>query len=306
MSSIKPKALKKGDTVAIAAPASPFDRTEFEKGVNLLKSLGFHVIYREDIFSKDAYLAGPDERRAAELMEHFTNPEVKAIFFARGGYGCQRLIPLLNEELIRKHPKIILGYSDITTLLIYLQQSFSWSVFHGPVVAKAMGDTFKDRGQKSLWKALTETQALGKIQAEGFRFIKAGKCEATLVGGCLSLLITNLKSSYELDTDGKIIFMEDINEKPYAIDRMLTQLKLAGKFKNAKGFVFGPFQNSGEGDAEIIAVILDVLKGIDVPIAFGFPSGHVDDMLSIPLGVKVKLNSENHSIEFVEGALSNE
>lgn len=304
MSLIKPKALQKGDVVAIAAPASPFDKAEFEKGVKLLKSFGFQVKYREDIFTKNAYLAGSDERRAAELMEHFTDPEVKAIFFARGGYGCQRVIPLLDKSLIQSHPKIILGYSDITTLLLFLYQNFSWSVFQGPVIAKAMGDSFKERGQQSFLKAITQTEALGAISAEGLKFIRPGQAEAPLVGGCLSLLITNLRSPYELDTDHKILFMEDINEKPYAIDRMLTQLKLAGKFKKTKGFVFGPFQNSGESDAEIIAVILDVLKGIDVPIAFGFPSGHIDDMLSIPLGVKVKLNSDLNSIEFMEGALS--
>ncbi len=304
MSLIKPEKLQKGDTIAIAAPASPFDTLEFENGVKILKSLGFNVIYREDIFSKKGYLAGSDERRASELMEHLCNPQVKAIFFARGGYGCQRIIPLLNENKIKNNPKIILGYSDISTLLIYLYEKFSWVTFHGPVVAKGMGNTFGSRGKESLLRALTETNPLGKIEDKQIRFIHEGEVEAPLVGGCLSLLISNLKSSYELNCDGKILFIEDINEKPYAIDRMLTHLKLAGKFDKIKGFIFGPFQNSGEKDDEIIAVILDVLKGIDVPIAFGFPSGHLEDAVTIPLGVKVKLNSAKHSIEFVERALS--
>lgn len=304
MSLIKAKALQKGDTIAIAAPASPFDREEFLKGVKLLESLGFKVKYREDIFSKNRYLAGTDERRAAELMEHFCDPEVKALLFARGGYGCQRLIPLLEGNEIRKHPKIVLGYSDITTLLIYLQQSFSWAVFYGPVVAKAMGDSFGERGKSALLKCLTQAQPFGEVPKKGIRFIRPGRCEAPWVGGCLSLVAANLKTPYELDTQGKILFLEDINEKPYAIDRMLTHLRLAGKFDKIEGFVFGPFQNSGESDEELIAVILDVLKGIDVPIAFGFPSGHVDDMLSIPLGVRARLDAGKNSIEFVEGALS--
>lgn len=303
VSLIKPQKLQKGDTIAIAAPASPFDTLEFENGVKFLKSLGFNVLYREDIFSKKGYLAGSDERRASELMEHLCNPEVKALLFARGGYGCQRIIPLLDEKKIKNHPKIILGYSDISTLLIYLYEKISWVTFHGPVVAKGMGNTFGNRGKESLLRALTQTDPLGKIEDEKIRFIREGNAEAPLIGGCLSLLITNLKSSYELNTDGKILFIEDTNEKPYAIDRMLTQLKLAGKFDKIKGFVFGPFQNSTENEDEIIAVILDVLKGIDVPIAFAFPSGHLEDSMTIPLGVKVKLNSEKQSLEFVEGAL---
>lgn len=304
LSILKPESLQKGDTIAIAAPASPFDKGEFEKGVNLLKSLGFQVIYRDDIFSQKDYLAGSDERRAAEVMEHLTNPRVKALFFARGGYGCQRIIPLLNEKLIKMHPKIVMGYSDLSTLLIYLYQKFSWVVFHGPVVAKGMGDQFAERGKSSLIQALMNPSPLGEVKDEKIRFIREGEAQAPLVGGCLSLLITNLKSDYELDTKGKILFIEDTNEKPYAIDRMLTHLKQAGKFYQVKGFIFGPFQNSGESDEKIIALILDVLKGIDVPIAFSFPSGHLADMCTIPLGVEVKLSSKNHSVEFVEGALS--
>lgn len=300
---IKPEALKKGDTIALAAPASPFDREEFDKGVKTLESLGFTVIYRDDIFSKNRYLAGSDERRAQELMEHFTNPKVKAIFFARGGYGTQRLIPLLHEKDIKLHPKIVMGYSDITTLLIYLYQKFSWVVFQGPVVAKGMGDTFQERGKESLLQALTLSAPLGKVEDPQIRFIREGEAQAPLVGGCLSLLIANLKSSYELNTEGKILFLEDINEKTYAIDRMLMHLRLVGKFDKVKGFIFGPFQNSGESDEEVIATILDVLKGIDVPIAFSFPSGHVENMLTIPLGINVNLNSKNRSIDFVEGAL---
>lgn len=302
MSLVKPEKLKKGDTVAIAAPASPFEKSEFEKGVNTLKLLGFKVIYREDIFSQKAYLAGSDERRAQELMEHLNNPQVKAIFFARGGYGCQRIIPLLDPSKIKNHPKIIMGYSDITTLLTYFYEKFSWVVFHGPVIAKGMGDSFRNRGKESLLRTLTQSEMLGKIDAP-LRFIREGEAEAPLVGGCLSLLITNLKSAYELNTNNKILFIEDTNEKPYAIDRMLTQLKMSGKFDKIKGFIFGPFQNSGTTEDEIIAVLLDVLKDIDVPIAFGLPSGHVEDSLTLPLGVQVKLSTRNQSLEFVERAL---
>ncbi len=302
MSILKAAALQKGDTVAVAAPASPFDREEFEKGIKFLKSLGFNVIYREDIFSKNAYLAGSDQRRASELMEHLTNPQVKALFFARGGYGCQRIIPLLEENKITQ-PKIVMGYSDISTLLTYLHQKLGWVVFHGPVLAKGMGDQFAERGKNSLLKTLMDPSPLGEVKDEKIVYVREGKTQAVMVGGCLSLMITNLKSSYELDTRGKILFLEDTNEKPYAIDRMLTQLRMSGKFDEIKGFVFGPFQNSGETDAEVISVILDVLKGIDVPIVFGFPSGHIDNMLTIPLGTEVKLDSRKPVVEFVEGAL---
>src|SRR4030095_1342498 len=142
---IKPGPLQKGDFIGVAAPASPFDRAEFEKGLKTLEELGFRVKFRDDIFATQRYLAGSDERRRAELMAHFEDPKVMAIVFARGGYGTLRILPDLEEKTLRKNPKIVIGYSDMTPLLTYLHQALSWIVFHGPVVAKGMGPSFGER-----------------------------------------------------------------------------------------------------------------------------------------------------------------
>ncbi|MFO1518107.1 MAG: LD-carboxypeptidase [bacterium] len=300
---IKPTPLQKGDTIGIAAPASPFDRAEFEKGIQALTHLGFRTKYREDLFSTQRYLAGSDARRSTELLQHFADPEVKAIFFARGGYGTARLLPYLSDASLKPYPKIVMGYSDMTTLLLHLHQRFSWVVFHGPVVAKGMGDGFGERGRKSLLRALCNPEPLGEIRDDSILYLKEGKARGILVGGCLSILVTDLKTPEELNTAGKILFLEDVNEKPYAIDRMLTHLKRAGKFEKTKGLVFGPFQNSGHSPEEVKAVIEDVLEDLKIPIVFGFPSGHMDDMMTIPFGVEVELDSTQGSVRFVEGAL---
>ncbi len=300
---IRPSPLRKGDLIGIAAPASSFDPLEFQKGVQTLELLGFRLHFREDIFSKERYLAGSDERRAEELNELFGNPKIKAIFFARGGYGTQRIIPLLNPDLISKNPKIVMGYSDITTLLIYLYQRFSWVTFHGPVVAKAMGDSFQERGQRSLVRTLMNPDRLGEIKPEGMIYLQEGKARGVLVGGCLSLILSSLKTSYELAFSDKILFFEDVNEPLYKIDRMFTQLRMSGKLLRVRGIVFGPFSGSGEKNLEVQELLLEVLKGLEVPIIFGFPSGHLEDMMTIPLGVEVELDSKKGSINFLEGGV---
>ncbi len=300
---IKPLPLQKGDTIGIAASASPFDRSELEKGIQTLKNLGFQVKFREDLFSQDRYLAGSDKRRADELMELILDPEVKAIFFARGGYGTVRLMSLLHESEVQSHPKIILGYSDLTTLLTYLYQKFSWIVFHGPVIAKGMGDSFGERGKNSLIRCLTDPSPLGEVHTSEMKYLKEGKAQGQLIGGCLSILLSHLKTPYELDTEGKILFLEDTHEAPYKIDRMLTQLKLAKKLDRVSGIVFGPFEKSGASPEEIEQVILDVLSDFEIPMVFGFPSGHLENMMTIPFGVKVELDHQKGSVCFLEGAL---
>lgn len=298
----KPRPLQKGDLIGIAAPASPFDRSEFEKGLQVIENLGFKTKYREDIFSTETYLAGPDSRRISELKQYLKDPEIKALLFARGGYGTMRILPQLDPNEIERSTKIVMGYSDMTPLLTYLHQKLHWVVFHGPVVAKAMGETFAERGKGSLLRSLTDPKALGEIRTTELVYLKPGKVRGKLVGGCLSMIIATLKTPYELETEGKILFLEDVNERPYKIDRMLTQLKLGGKLDKVRGIVFGPFQNGGGAD-EIKQVILDVLKDSDIPLAFGFPSGHIDDMMTIPLGVEVELDSTKGSVNFLEGAL---
>lgn len=304
MNLILPPPLQSGDRIGIAAPASPFDRLEFEKGVQTLQDLGFAVYYRDDIFEKNRYLAGNDMRRASELAELFANPSLKAILFARGGYGTQRILPLLDADLIRRNPKVVIGYSDLTSLLLYLQKKCSWIVFHGPVVAKGLGDGFQERGKSSLWKALTRSNALGPISTAPMRWLKPGVCTGVLTGGCLSLVIASLKTDWEIETEGRILFLEDANEKPYQIDRMLTHLLLAGKLEGVRGIIFGPLHGARASESDIHAVIFDVFQKMEIPILYGFPAGHLDDMLTIPLGMPLEMSSEKKMVHFLEGSWS--
>ncbi len=302
---IKPSSVQPGETIGIVAPASSFDVDEFHKGIRCLENLGFRVRYREDIFSKYKYLAGTDERRAAELMDFFTDPSIKAILCARGGYGTSRLLPLLDFDQIKKFPKVLIGYSDISLLLLALQQSLSWVVFHGPVVAKTMGEDWKFEDQASFFHCLTNSAPLGEVRRSELVYLNEGCAKGVLTGGCLSIMCSSLGTPYEIEPENKILFLEEVNEKPYAIDRMLTQLKLSGKFRNLRGIVFGPFKNSGLSTRELQEFLIEVLGFVDFPVVFGFPSGHLESLMTIPFGVEVELDSKTGAINFVEGALLN-
>ncbi len=301
MTKVKPRALHLGDTIGIAATASSFDPEEFEKGLKTLREMGFKVKFRKDIFSKKNYLAGTDERRAQELRELFLDSEVRAILFARGGYGTLRVLPLLKSSVLQENLKIVLGYSDMTSLLNFLVQKFSWTVFHGPVVAKGLGDSFLEQGKNSLLKALTSPEALGEF-SQGISYLKNGRAQGTIVGGCLSILASSLKTPFEIETENKILFIEDVNEPLYKIDRLLTQLRLAGKLRNLKGLILGAFKNCGD-ETELHNLILETFSDYDLPIVWGFPSGHIENMICLPLGVEVELHSEKNSVNFLEGAL---
>ncbi|MBL7685439.1 MAG: LD-carboxypeptidase [Deltaproteobacteria bacterium] len=297
---LKLTALQPGDRIAIAAPASPFDKIEFEKGIHTLQQLGFHPFFREDLFSKNRYLAGKDERREEELIDFLKDPEIKAILFARGGYGCLRLLPTLNSHKEKFIPKIILGYSDITTLLLFFQQTLKWPVFHGPVVAKAMGDSFSEAGKKSLMQILTQRNPLGFCHPSSLNYFQGGKAEGIFTGGCLSLLCASLGSPYEVQTKGKILFLEDTQEKLYKIDRMLTQLKLAQKLDSISGLILGPFEHCDAPYDEIINLVVERVGRPEIPMLAGLPTGHQDNMQTFPMGVTVQIDSQTEGINFIE------
>lgn len=303
MSTRKPTALKKGDTIGIAASSSPFDKDAFKQGTDLLASLGFKVYFRDDIFDKNTYLAGYDERRADELRELFNQESIGAILFARGGYGMTRVLPFLQKNNFKPKPKIILGYSDITPLLTYLLQDHGLNSFYGPVVAKDLNMTMNALTREHLYHALTCTTPLGSLQFRDAKCIRRGECEGVFVGGCLSLITATLGTNYELDTKNKILFLEDTNEKPYAIDRMLTQLVQAGKLKGVKGILFGTFY-PGNDSEHYRQTISDVLKDFSGPILFNFPAGHGPVKITLPLGIKARLTSHEQKLEFLEPALS--
>lgn len=285
----KPAALRAGDTIGIAAPSSPFDKTKFLKGIHALESLGFKTFYRKDIFDQNRYLAGTDERRAQEFTELITNKSVSAIMFARGGYGSQRVIPLLKKEVLSSHPKPVIGFSDITPLLAFLRQSCNIPTFYGPVITQ-LGAAKDEESGRSLFSALT-SPTLENIPMGKTKILKPGEAEGPLVGGCLSLINSSMGTSYELGTDGAILFIEEVNEKVYVLDRMLTQLKNSGKLGNARGIIFGSIIPPDDEPHDIEPMIRDVLNGFEGPVLTDFPAGHGESFITLPLGVTVKIEA---------------
>ncbi|MGB7555069.1 MAG: LD-carboxypeptidase [Candidatus Korobacteraceae bacterium] len=290
----RPPALQPGDTVGIVAPASGFRREDFHAGCDRLRQLGYQPYYLPSIFERDLYFAGSVERRIHELHEMFSRTEVRAILCARGGYGCNYLLPYLDLELIRANPKIFAGCSDVTTLLTYLCDHAGLVTFHAPMVA---GDFSRHDGiDVDAWSAAVSSgkaypRMFGRDEVEP---LVEGVAQGVLYGGCLSLLCASLGTPYEVRTERSILFLEDRGEKPYQIDRMLMQLKLAGKFEGVTGIIFGQMLDCGqqEGtDRTLHDVIMRILGGLGVPIAFGLRSGHVSSRsFTLPIGVGAALN----------------
>lgn len=291
---IKPPLLQPGNLIGIVAPASNIKRERLEAGIAELHRLGFRTKYLDTILEKSRYTAGPDERRAQELNAMFADAEVKAIFAARGGYGCARILPLLDGEVIRAQPKIFMGYSDISTLLLYFQRAYNWVVFHGPMVTRefAGGEGHYDRAW--LVRVLCQAQPAGQMDTSGTHILHPGVARGKVVGGCLPMLTSSLGTAYELDTRDVVLFMEDYASKPYQIDRMLTHLRAAGKLDSIRGLVFGEMtacvQHPEQGYT-IEDVIADCVGDLNVPVLVGLRSGHSDDRnLVLPLGVEATLD----------------
>lgn len=294
---LRPAALQSGDTVGIIAPSSGFRRDEFEAGCAHLLRLGYKPFYLPSIFERDLYFGGSVERRVQELCEMFARPEVKAILCARGGYGCNYLLPHLDLDLIRSNPKIFAGCSDVTTLLTYLSDATGLVTFHGPMVA---GDFSRDGGvDEASWLAAVSSPETytREFELSEVQILAPGTCDGVLYGGCLSLLCASLGTPYEIRTEGTILFIEDRAERPYRIDRMLMQLKLAGKFNSVRGVVFGEMIDCGEAgalDYTLQQIIMRILEDLKVPVVFGVKSGHVSSgALTLPFGVNAKLSASD-------------
>lgn len=295
---VKPRALRAGDTVAVVAPASNLKSDYLARGVTELEQLGFQPRYEPDILAKGRYTAGTDERRAGELMRAFTDPAVKAVWCARGGYGAMRLFGLLDDDALRRHPKIFIGYSDITALHVYFYRRFNWVTFHGPMAAKDLAGGAEHYDVKTLLGALTAAAPLGEIaggRTEMLHRAGGGRVSGRLLGGCLSLIIALMGTPDELDTRDAILFLEDTGVKPFALDRMLRQLRLAGKFDEVRAIVFGEMtdcvQHAAQG-YELQEVLAECTADLGVPVMFGLPSGHSPvGNLTLPLGVMATLDA---------------
>ena len=292
---VRPPALRPGDTVGIVAPASNLKRAELEAGCESLRRAGYRPFYFDSILDQDLYFAGSVQRRARELEEMFVRDNVRAIVCARGGYGANYLLRELNLEKIQAHPKIFVGYSDITTLLTFFTQAAGFVTFHGPMAAKDWAHA--DGVDQPSWQAaVSGTTAWDVPLGTAVSGLVEGEAEGVLYGGCLSILVAALGTPYEIKTTGTILFLEDLAAKPFQIDRMLMQLKLAGHFNAVRGLVFGEMldcvqtANPNQGYT-LQEVVTRIVGDLGVPVAFGVKSGHVTSgNITLPFGVKAKLS----------------
>lgn len=294
MSAIKAPALRQGSKVGLLAPASSFSRGDFLSGVQRLREMGYEPVYSEDIFSRDLYFAGTAERRTQEFNQLWQREDVAALICVRGGYGSNYLLDKLDYTAIAAQPKILLGCSDITSLLTAITDRTGLVTFHGPMVAKDIAGQTLDLAS---WNNALHGGANWNVIPSGVETLRAGKAEGRLYGGCLSMLVASLGTSYEIQTDDAILFIEDIGEKPFRIDRMLMHLKLAGKLERVRGFVFGEMLDClpPKGESYTLQqVIMRILEPYNVPIVYGLKSGHVTSgNVTLPIGVQAQLAAEN-------------
>jgi len=310
-SRIKPPALRPGATVGIVAPASNVKRGDLDAGCEGLRRAGYRPIYSDSIFDQDLYFAGSVQRRARELEDMFVREDVEAIICARGGYGATYLLEALDLEKIKTHPKIFVGYSDVTTLLTYFYDFAGLVTFHGPMVAKDW--LHEDGVDMASWQAALAVAAAWEPHLDahsGAGGLVEGAADGILYGGCLSILVASLGTPCEIQTAGTILFLEDLAAKPFQIDRMLVQLKLAGKLDGVRGIVFGEMrdcmQTANQG-YKLEEVVLRVVGELGVPVAYGVRSGHVTARnITLPIGVQAGLTVRRGevSLKILESAVT--
>jgi len=286
--------------VGIVAPASNIKPADLERGCEALRRAGYRPFYLETILDQDLYFAGSVERRARELEEMFVRDEVRAIVCARGGYGANYLLPMLNLEKIQAHSKIFVGYSDISCLLTRFLDAAGVVTFHGPMAAKDWAH--EDGVDAESWLAASSGRTSWNVPiAADVRGLVDGEAKGVLYGGCLSILVASLGTPYEIKTAGRVLFLEDLAAKPYQVDRMLMQLKQAGHLDRVRGIVFGEMldcvQTASQGYT-LEEVVRRIVGDLGIPVAFGVRSGHVTSgNITLPFGVRSQLTVLGGKVE---------
>ena len=296
---IKPARLLPGDIIGVAAPAGPFETGDFEQGVAVLKEMGFEVRVPDNLQQPQKYLAGSDAMRASVLKDLFEDPEVKGIICARGGYGSMRILDLVDYDLIRHHPRIFLGFSDISALISSITTQSGLVTFHGPNIislGKATPQT-----KVSFFRAVTSNQPLD-IRPQNTSVITPGSGTGIVAGGNLATLSHLLGTPYSPAYRGCLFVMEDILEAPYKIDRMLFQMRMAGCFQGMSGVVLGTFQDCGNYDA-ICEIAANLFEDMQIPVLGGFDIGHGHENMTIPMGIQATLDTDQGVLVYQEAAL---
>jgi len=313
---IKPPKLQSGDKIALVAPGSYISDAELQDSIKNLNDLGFETMYSDKILLQSGYFAGTDEDRAKDLMEKFSDKTVRGIVCARGGYGCSRILPLLDYSVIRTNPKALVGYSDITALLYGIYQKAGLISFHGPVGTSTFNDYSLNNFKKVLMNPDNSSTFSNSISGDdeniyGVTTIVKGKRKGRLVGGNLSIMVSLIGTEFDLDYSNKIVFIEEVGEEPYRIDRMLTQMMQAGKFKNSAGIMMGIFRKCEVKEESALTsksfTLMEVLKdrfsSLKIPVVYGMSFGHVKDKFTIPFGALAELNADRQTFTLLERAV---
>lgn len=313
---LKPARLKAGDTVGLVCPAAPaYSKQTVQVIVESMQALGFKIKFGKRMWERYGYLAGKDADRAADINDMFADPSVQAIICVHGGWGCARLLPLLDYDTIKKNPKVLLGYSDVTALLLGIYSQTGLVTFHGPVGAVSWneftvgylkkvlieGEAVRYENPKVVGDNLTQV-------ADRIDTIVAGKAKGRLLGGNLTVLSHLLGSPYVPDWKGSLFFCEDVDEAPYRVDRMLTQLKLSGVFEDMNGFIFGKCSecepgNGSYGSLTLEDLWLDHIQPAQKPAFSGSMIGHIRQKFTIPVGIEAEIDAATGVIQFLEKAV---
>ena len=296
MIAAKPRQLNQGEAIGVIAPAGPVLDSELLPGIQLLESFGHKVVLAPHLYHKKDYMAGEDDVRLEDLHAMFSDKRVKAIICARGGYGTLRILDKIDYDLIRDNPKILVGYSDITALLLAVHKKTGLVTFHGPVVKEL---TKRSIGNLESLLNLVGTDGLFKLELVGGKPLKPGNSKGTLMGGNLSLICHLIGSPFMPSLKGAILFVEEKGEDLYRIDRMLTHLRLSGLLDETNGLIAGAFEDCGDR-AGIEQLLLETAYGFDMPVITGLPLGHSLINISLPIGLQATIDSETMTLEITE------
>jgi muramoyltetrapeptide carboxypeptidase len=294
--------LKPGALIGVIAPASSVQSSALQAGIAALRAEGFEVELGASVYEQKGYLAGTADKRAADLDSFFRRDDIDAIFCARGGFGSIQTLAYLSQAL-KNHPKIFVGYSDITVLLNWLYQFCGMITFHAPMVAEDIARGLTEEGKRFLWGVLSGKQNGWSLRLD--ETLRPGKAEAQMMGGCLSMLVTTLGTPYEIDTRGKLLFMEEVGERPYRVERMLTHLKMAGKLDRVAGVVFGDFTRcEDEGSRDVKEIISELFHDARYPVVMGMRAGHGQENLALPFGATMRLDGDQATLALLESPVT--
>lgn len=299
-SCITPPRLKPGDLIGVAAPASPFNASLFEAGLDVIENMGFRVHVPAPVFKKSGYYAGSDLERAGVLNRLFADPKIKGIICARGGFGSMKTLPFLDYAGVGKNPKAIVGFSDVSALLSVLEARCGLVTFHGPMVTTLGRAPLETR--RAFVTSLTGNERISMHARNGV-CLSPGTAEGPVIGGNLATLCHLVGTPFEPTFADKILLLEDCGEACYRIDRMLTQMKMAGCFNGVAGIALGRFFECGD-EKEIYRIVKGVFKGDDIPIMAGFDVGHGDCNMMVPLGLEAVMDTTEGIIRFTRPATS--